>query len=119
MTKWSPETANWSPETEADDGARGEGEPGGKGKRREVLEDRKLTLVLVGGSEERGEAGDGRNHLRRPAAGVGDDGPIPSSPCFPGRTARRGGRGKDDGALELLNVARGGRNRRNLPEVRG
>ena len=59
---------------EADGGARREEEPGGKGKRGEVLEDRKLTRSAMERSGRQGEVGGGRNHPRRPAAGVGEDG---------------------------------------------
>ena len=37
-------------------------------------ENQKLTVNLVGGSGKHVEVGGGRNHPRRPAAGVGEDG---------------------------------------------
>ena len=104
---------------EADGGARRPDGRGREGGEEGVQEEQKLTRSAMERSGRRGEVASGRNGPRRPSAGVGEDGPIPSNSCSPAGTTHRGGRGEDGGPPENLTGARGGRKRRQAPEFAG
>ena len=107
---------------EHDGGAWRPEEPEGEGASGGVRGDRRLTGDLMDASDKHGEASNGRDGPRRPAAGVGEDGrfhrllALPHTRLIEEEEERMG---KLQRTSPELGVAGNGGNRRNSPEARG